>query len=545
MPYYPNDVCCCICSLALQTRLFAPPQNVDLRVFLCESYELRVSHLGLMTDAMTNLPAVRNVIVLISLLLSCGTTKAQIQPYSPISPTETKECQDFSAKLEAYAADLTNQHQKCLDENKPDRPNETPGSGICSRTRCQSLHDYVYGDLPWSVPELRKQVSACYERVKEYQADEARKAKEKADREAQEKQEEAEKAAEAARRKQQRDARDSQDKQEAAKRAAKEQADKDAEDAQRKAEQDGIAAQQRRSYAPPPSQVQSAQPQSEQNSRSSGIVDPFKGTKSANPPKQQVASNATIVDPFAKTDSLVDPFGSSAGGKTNDSSEKDKAVFDFSTEAVKQATEHELSKLDQEMSRINSASGKTISHAKANEMIAGIQDTKSVITGVNRLITGGQYAVIVKNIVSAESQGKRDEAEGELIKQIASDVIPKDFIKEGATKVTVRLFGERVAPYLVEGASATISAGAIILDSSKTDRNPNDIIHDSSGKVSLTEKQSALMDMWKGYERRQAQTNSSDKTLQRELWLNSNIVYNQCLEAKGNCEQWKSLVGPK
>jgi hypothetical protein len=203
---------------------------------------------------MKNLPAVRNVIVLISLLLSSGTTKAQIQPYPPISPTETKECQDFSAKLEAYAADLTNQHQKCLDENKSDRPNETPGSGNCSRTHCQHLHDYVYGDLPWSVPELRKQVSACYEQVKEHQADEARKAKEKADREAQEKQEEAEEATEAARRKQQRDARDAQEKQEAAKRAAKEQADKDAQ-AQRKAEQDRIAAQQRQTYGQPPPSV--------------------------------------------------------------------------------------------------------------------------------------------------------------------------------------------------------------------------------------------------------------------------------------------------
>jgi hypothetical protein len=97
--------------------------------------------------------------------------------------------------------------------------------------------------------------------------------------------------------------------------------------------------------------------------------------------------------------------------------------------------------------------------------------------------------VIVKSIVSAESQGKRDEAEGELTKQIVSDVVPKDFIKDGATKVTIRLFEERVAPYLVEGASFSANVGALLLDSTKTGRGPNEIIHDSSGKVSLTEKQ--------------------------------------------------------
>jgi hypothetical protein len=120
-----------------------------------------------------------------------------------------------------------------------------------------------------------------------------------------------------------------------------------------------------------------------------------------------------------------------------------------------------------------------------------------------------------------------------------------DFIKEGATKVTVRLFGERVAPYLVEGASATVTGGAIVLDSTKTGQDPNEVIHDSGGKVSLAEKQSALMDMWKGYERRQAQTNSTDKAIERQLWINSNIVYNECVEAKGDCEKWKSMLDPK
>jgi hypothetical protein len=86
--------------------------------------------------------------------------------------------------------------------------------------------------------------------------------------------------------------------------------------------------------------------------------------------------------------------------------------------------------------------------------------------------------------------------------------------------------------YIVEGASLSANMRAILLDSNKTGRDPNEIIHDSSGKVSLTEKQ-VLMDMWKGYGRRQTQTNTSDKTIERQLWLNSSIVYNECFESKG------------
>jgi hypothetical protein len=269
------------------------------------------------------------------------------------------------------------------------------------------------------------------------------------------------------------------------------------------------------------------------------VVDPFKDTKSSKSQNQEIASNATIVDPFSKTDSLVDPFGSSAGAESHDSSEIEKKMFDFSKEAVDRATKQSISILDKDIANISAQAGRTISRAKASEIISDIQDTKSVMTGLSRLITGGQYAVIIKHIWSAESQGKRDEAEGELIKQIVSDVIPKDLIKDGATTVAIRLFGERVAPYLVKGASFSANAEAILLDSTKTGRDPNEVIHDSSGKVSLTEKQSALMDMWKGYERRQAQTNSSDKAIERQLWMNSNIVYNECLEAKGNCERWK------
>ena len=78
--------------------------------------------------------------------------------------------------------------------------------------------------------------------------------------------------------------------------------------------------------------------------------------------------------------------------------------------------------------------------------------------GKGRVRSGAQYALLVKNIVSAESSGKRDEATGEATKQIASDLISRDAVTNGMTSVTLKLFGERIGPLLVRAASPAYAA---------------------------------------------------------------------------------------
>jgi hypothetical protein len=148
---------------------------------------------------MANLPVARSTVVILFCLLGClcPNLSAQILPFAPISPTDAKECQSFSRALDAYAAEYSAQHEKCLAENKPDRPDKTHDSLVCPRSRWQYLHDMLYnGDSFLSVKSKQKEVSACHEKLREYQAEEARKAKEKAEEEAQQgKQNDADRAA--------------------------------------------------------------------------------------------------------------------------------------------------------------------------------------------------------------------------------------------------------------------------------------------------------------------------------------------------------------
>lgn len=393
-----------------------------------DEHDAHVRHWAALYDdelaAATDILAVHTVKFFIFLtFLACLSrgTHAQVLPFAPISPTEAKECQDFSARVEAYTADYNAQHEKCLAENKADRQDETHDSLVCSRSRCQILHDMLYDDSPISAKSKRKEVAACYEKVREYQAEEARKAKEKADREAKQQKEEEEEAAEAAQRKAARDAREVEAKKSAADRASAEKAAENKEAAS-KAEADRIAAQQNRQSVKPIQQSPAnTQKSGQSSSGSSRLVDPFKDSNSKRQ-AQDIGSNASVVDPFAPSLSLVDPFGPSGTGrnKSAEESERAKAIFEFSTEAIQRLGDKAISKLGQDIDFVKSHSGKTITSAKANQLIHELQDTKSGYTALSRFITGGQYAVIVKSIVSAESQGERDEAEGALVGSVSS-----------------------------------------------------------------------------------------------------------------------------
>jgi hypothetical protein len=130
---------------------------------------------------MTNLPAARWFMVVILFFLVAFLrpgTSAQFFPFAPNSPTEAKECESFRTAVEVYAAYYSGEHDRCLANNKPGHQQETKGSLICSRSRCQHLHDIVYGDSVFSAKHLEKEVASCYEAVRENQAGEAQRAPE-------------------------------------------------------------------------------------------------------------------------------------------------------------------------------------------------------------------------------------------------------------------------------------------------------------------------------------------------------------------------------
>src|ERR1700681_2233810 len=104
------------------------------------------------------------VIVILFFVVVClpASTSAQMYPSAPNAPTNAKACQAFKAQVDAYVAAYSKEHELCLAANRADRPQETRDSLICSRSRCQSLHDIVYGNTAGSAKYLRQQVQSCY-----------------------------------------------------------------------------------------------------------------------------------------------------------------------------------------------------------------------------------------------------------------------------------------------------------------------------------------------------------------------------------------------
>jgi riboflavin biosynthesis pyrimidine reductase len=473
-----------------------------------------------------------------------ATAHAQIMPYVPSLPTAISECQSFSRDLAEYEAAYTQQHEECLASHKADHPDEAPGSPICSRSTCQYLHDYLFGDSYSSVKSLKQKLSACYDAVREREvqaakyreADAARNAEEEDGRKAREAEEQKQGQLDRDnRQKREQDLQNAKDKQRAAALAREQQEVRESTTASRA---EGDRSTKQRVGPPLPTPDGASSPK---------IVDPFGDTGSSRKPKPESDSVAKMADPFPSSDAVVDPFGASVDtDTTNSSSDNQKALFEASSKTIELSTKAIDSKLDLDIAQVASQSGVTINPSKATVIVQEIKETKSLLNSIAGFATKAQYAILFKNVIYAETPAKEEEALGEVGKQIAGDVLRSDLVNEGIKTVAPRLFGKSVGLVLAGAAPLAIESGGILLDSVKTDRDPTEMIRDASGKVSLTEKQEALVQMWHGYERRQSQTghNPPSNQLNRELWTNTNIVYNECLEAKGNCDHWKSLVAP-
>jgi hypothetical protein len=495
--------------------------------------------------------ALTKLLILLSFAFLSVGAFAQYMPVAPLFPKSAQECQSYSEDVEAFRASVGEQHEQCLSTHDHDRPNEPPSSVVCSSSSCQYLHDRLFGNNMWSAKSLQADVAKCYEEVKEAESKQIQR-------------QTAERAEQAAR-----DARDAKERQDAADREARRQTDRDAQavldashgkrdrDEARKSaeaqEADALAAQRYLDSAAAAARLTEPHPKPQapdatlRSTQPAGLADPF-AEPSAKLIAEHLPTNASMVDPFPSKDSLLDPFNYAAprDAALKEPSERERTLFELAAGTLEESAEASKSVLQKDIEYVRSQAGKTYSVAKANALVVEIQDTESLINTVSHFVKAGQYAVLLKNSSTAESRGRKEEAGGDIIQQIVKDALPRDLLKKGLTEVAPRLFGERVGIFLVNAAVPGVNAGAILLDSEKTGRGPTEIIHDTTGKVSLAEKQAALTDMWKGYERRQSQTGgATGDGLKQELWTNSNIVYNECLEAKVKCDGWKQLLDRK
>ena len=141
---------------------------------------------------------------------------------------------------------------------------------------------------------------------------------------------------------------------------------------------------------------------------------------------------------------------------------------------------------------------KYLSGDNLNHYRVDARDTKSVLGGLNKMVTHVDYAILASEAAKAETSFQRDEAFGEMGFQFVADLTKKGFESEAVRSVVSRLIGQRSAAVLL-GPAAWVATD--VLTPEKIAYEDPDIIRDQSGRFTLAQQQEALAKMWRGYER--------------------------------------------
>ena len=331
---------------------------------------------------------------------------------------------------------------------KKDHPNEPKDSGICVKSACQYLHDMLYGDSVISVKSERKEVAACYEKVKAYQAKKAQEAKDDADREAAQKQQDME---DAARRQADRDAKDAAAKKAASERAAARKAAE--EKAAEKLQAEKLAHQQQQTPATisslqqPPKTVANEQ-SAPASLNTSGIADPY--------PQSSPSSLDTKIAAVNLYDGHVSPRSSEKIADPYPDNQSSQSEIYVST--CKQAFEKAIEAGKSSLSKDMDSARRSLRGKELESYLADARDTGSVLNGFGKMVNRSEYVVKMAQVYNAKTPEQ------------------------------------------------------VVLTPIETGRDDSEIIRDNSGGTSLQEKQQALFRMWKAYEKNGATWSDKRKT---------------------------------
>jgi hypothetical protein len=374
----------------------------------------------------------------------------------------------------------------------------------------------LHGNSVLSAKSLSAEVSACYSKVSDYQANEAQKAKEQAERRAKDEKEETEQKAQddkhqadrAARRQRDKDESDARDAKRTADTAARDEAEVQREAAERQGESDRIVGQQSQTYAQPVPQTRPTNRSSSQDAVASTLVDPFKDSGSAKSQVKEIAANESMVDPFSPAGpskdpaSLVDPFPA------------DSTYMSTSQKALETA----ITK-GQEVLKVDISTASRTLHGKQLEAyLEDAHDTYAVLGGIGKMLKGADYATEIAEVYKAETPEQRSKAEVDLATTFAKDVSTK-----GISVVAEKLF-PRAAAALSGPVGWTAYVGSEVLTPKEIGRDARETIQDSSGATSLQEKQQALFYEWRAYETNG--NNWSDRQKQN-LLKDTELLYRQ------------------
>jgi hypothetical protein len=446
------------------------------------------------------------------------TAFSQVSPLAPLFPSAPEECQRFREQVNKFYSEVLVQHEQCLlNASKSSKPTpEPPNSLICSQPTCQLLHDYVYGNRE---KESRRQIDECQKTVQE-KIDRAAREKAEADKREQEYQDNVRK----------RDAENAQRHEDYVRKRDAEKAERDAADAKTKADSANSSSGQSKSdqtpeqtpqqtqqvivlpaYNQPTQRPQNTTVRNESSKPEASLVNPYAKAESA-----KVRNEGTIVDPYGREaashsdEKLVDPYSTAARNESGSS----EAYISSSKKAFEIAIETGEKKLAADIANApNVLSGKRL-----EAYLEDARDTKGVMSGLGKMVKASEYATDVAAILKSNNDEERLGAGAHLGLTFAEDVG-----KKGISTVATKLFPE--AAVVLSGPVGWVAfVGQQVLVPSEISREPTEIIRDNSGHTSLPQKQEALFQMWKQYDKFGANWKEPQK---RELLQNTQIVYEQ------------------
>lgn len=206
-------------------------------------------------------------------------------------------------------------------------------------------------------------------------------------------------------------------------------------------------------------------------------------------PQRIAASQQNLALQSSLIVNLTTPSDGS-GITADDSKEISEKTYEWTKKAMDIGTERALWILDKDMDRAKGV----MAPAEYAKYLEGAKDTRSVVSGLGKLLTDADYAISVKKILQADPGNNKAFQEAQLAYKFGSDLAAKASQK-GITEV-VKIVVPAVESYL----TGIFAGVGIVFDSEKVSPDPAEIVRDNTGQYSLTQRTEALAQELHWYE---------------------------------------------
>jgi hypothetical protein len=214
-----------------------------------------------------------------------------------------------------------------------------------------------------------------------------------------------------------------------------------------------------------------------------------------------------------------DPFSTPKSSKVEGPS---REQFSASKDVVESGIATAQKSLDGDIATVLKEKG--ISATQRKQYLESAEDLKGALGGLDKLVRGAGYAVLVADVTRADSPKGKQKAEGELVKQFISD-LAKEPVAKGASELAAKMFGKEAVAALAGPAAFVAVVGSDVLSSTETGRDETEIIRDKS--ESLKDKQKALYRMYQWYDKR---GDSWGRGQLEQLAESTRIVLDECVK---------------